>query len=72
MRKSRKVLKWMIGILVVLAVAAVVALSLLQRTTPQYTGRDCKNAGYYYVLHLLGKSRARGRAGGRGSEPRHR
>lgn len=42
MRKSRKVWKWMIGILVVLAVAAVVVLSLLQRTTPQYTEEIAK------------------------------
>ena len=42
MRKSRKVWKWVIGILVVLAVAAVVALSLLQRTTPQYTEEIAK------------------------------
>ena len=42
MRKSRKVWKWMIGILVVLAVAAVVVLSLLQRSTPQYTEEIAK------------------------------
>ena len=42
MRKSRKVWKWVIGILVVLAVAAVVVLSLLQRTTPQYTEEIAK------------------------------
>ena len=42
MRKSRKVWKWMIGILVVLAVAAVVVLSLLQRSTPQYTEESAK------------------------------
>ena len=42
MQKSRKVWKWMIGILVVLAVAAVVVLSLLQRTTPQYTEEIAK------------------------------
>lgn len=42
MRKSRKVWKWVIGILVVLAVAAVVVLSLLQRSTPQYTEEIAK------------------------------
>ena len=42
MRKSRKVWKWVIGILVVLAVAAVVMLSLLQRSTPQYTEEIAK------------------------------
>lgn len=42
MRKSRKVWKWVIGILVVLAVAAVVVLSLLQRGTPQYTEEIAK------------------------------
>ena len=42
MRKSRKVWKWMIGILVVLAVAAAVVLSLLQRSTPQYTEEIAK------------------------------
>ena len=42
MRKSRKVWKWIIGILVVLAVAALVVLSLLQRSTPQYTEEIAK------------------------------
>ena len=42
MRKSRKVWKWVIGILVVLAVAAVVMLSLFQRSTPQYTEEIAK------------------------------
>ena len=42
MRKSRKVWKWVIGILVVLAVAAVVVLSLLQRSTSQYTEEIAK------------------------------